>query len=398
MAKTTCPFCYRPIKPRDILFVCSGRSAPGMPRCRRAVDPRRTEETGYRGAMRPVFTLAEAWRERRFAPFGGGDLANCPHCRASSGVRACPHCHTPLPPEFAESTSPLIAMVGAFGAGKTVYLVVLSHVLRHQLAARFDAAIRLTGDAQGGETTGVEWWQNNVRAVFDERRLSPQTGGALDGRREPVVFEWRKRRRGGTRTSYLSFYDTAGEDFGGEDRARDLKYLASADALLLLLDPFMLKAARDEAGIPPDARRRDDDLLVAVESVTTALREARGRMGKRIDIPVAATFSKIDAFFGLLGPDHPIRRVGPPGEFYDEAAGADLHEHVRALLVDWGGNSVDGHLRTNYRDFRYFPVSALGEPPVGGAISDRGVRPLRVEEPLLWLLSKFGVVASRKPR
>ncbi|GIG68108.1 zinc ribbon domain-containing protein [Phytomonospora endophytica] len=401
MPKTTCPFCYRAIKPREILYVCSGRAAPGMTPCVRAADDERIRETGSRSAMRPTFRPTEAYTESFTGRLRGvlsAGLANCPRCHASSGLRACPHCHTPLPGEFASSPSPLIAMVGAYGAGKSVYLAVLANTLKTRLAERFDAAIRLTGDSQGGEESGLKWLESNVRAMFDQHRLIGQTAESADGRKEPVVFEWRKRGRVGTSTSYLSFYDTAGEDLKGEDRAKDLKYLASADALVLLLDPLLLRAARDEAGLPPDGRREDGRLLVAVESVTEALREARGRIGKPVDIPVAATFAKIDAFFGHLGPDHPIRRVPPPGDFYDETAGAELHEHVRALLVGWGGGEIDSHLRHNYREFRYFPVSSLGEPPDGEAISDRGVRPLRVEEPLLWLLSRFGMVKARKPR
>lgn len=403
MPKTTCPFCYRTIKPREILYVCSGRAAPGLTACVRAEDAERLSETGSRSAMRPTFKPSEAYAEKslrgRFSRAVPSDLARCPRCRASSGLRACPHCHTPLPAEFAASPSPLIAMVGAYGAGKSVYLAVLANTLKTRLAERFDAAIRLTGDAQGGEDSGLNWLSANVRRMFDEHRVIPPTAESTSGRKEPVVFEWRQRRRGGTSTSYLSFYDTAGEDLKGEDSAKDLKYLASADALVLLLDPLLLRGARDEAGITvADDGRDDGRLLVAVESVTEALREARGRFGKPVDIPIAATFGKIDAFFGHLGPDHPIRRVAPPGDFYDDTAGAELHEHVRALLVGWGGGEIDNHLRHNYRDFRYFPVSSLGEPPDGETISDRGVRPLRVEEPLLWLLSRFGVVKARKSR
>lgn len=401
MPANSCPFCYRNVQTRQILYVCSGRSAPGREPCPRTVNRRRATETGYQGGMRRVFSAAEsttggmAKRVRSLMP---PERAVCPDCDAVSGGRVCPHCHSPLPPDFAGSTSPLIAMVGAYGAGKTVYLSVLAQQLRTTLSERFQASVGLSGDAHGGESSMVDWLENNISAIFKDHRLFAATQRAGDGRREPVVFEWRKRGRIGARTSYLSFYDTAGEDLGGHETAKDLKYLASADALILLLDPFMLKAARDEAGIEDTLARRDDMLLSAVTAVTAALREGQGRTGRLVKIPVAATFPKIDAFFEQLGPDHPIRRVPTPGDYYDELAGAELHEHVRSLLAGWGGQQIDSHLRNNYADFRYFPVSALGEPPDYGrqTVSERGVRPLRVEEPLLWLLSKFGVVPSRK--
>lgn len=393
MAKTTCPYCYRGIRHREIKYLCSGRSAPGYQPCSRSRDSRRELETGFQGEMRPVFSPPGVMAKLR-----PGNLGECPTCHASSGVRACPHCHTPLPPGFAAATSPLIAMVGAYGAGKTVYLSVLAQQLRNTLGRRFDADIRLSGDRQGEASSGLDWLQQNVDSVFEDHRLFPATQPTPDGRKEPVVYEWRRRGALGVSTSYLSFYDTAGEDLGGQDSARDLKYLASADALLLMLDPFTLRAAREEAGIPDDLAGSRETPDEALARVTTALLEAQGRVGKQVKIPVAATFAKIDAFFGQLGPDHPIRQVGEPTGFYDEAAGSELHEHVRALLHDWGGDRIDDHLRTNYSRFRYFPVSALGEPPdyQNATVSERGVRPLRVEEPLLWLLSQFNVVPARR--
>jgi hypothetical protein len=48
----------------------------------------------------------------------------------------------------------------------------------------------------------------------------------------------------------------------------------------------------------------------------------------------------------------------------------------------------------NYSAFRYFAVSALGAEPDyrRATVDEAGVQPFRVEEPLLWLLSRFDVV------
>jgi hypothetical protein len=127
------------------------------------------------------------------------------------------------------------------------------------------------------------------------------------------------------------------------------------------------------------------------------LRSSHGVRGnKRIGIRIAVAFAKIDAFFDVLGPDHPLLRTPPPASTYDEVAGQETHEHLRSLLHDWGADDIDAHLRLNYSDFRYFAVSALGAQPdyEANSVDAGGVRPHRVEEPLVWLLSRFGVVAS----
>jgi hypothetical protein len=48
----------------------------------------------------------------------------------------------------------------------------------------------------------------------------------------------------------------------------------------------------------------------------------------------------------------------------------------------------------NYADYRYFGVSALGAEPDyrGHTVAPGGIRPHRVADPVLWLLSKKGTV------
>jgi hypothetical protein len=105
----------------------------------------------------------------------------------------------------------------------------------------------------------------------------------------------------------------------------------------------------------------------------------------------------MDAFYPVLGPDHPLWRpaVSPAG--YDDEIGLNTHEQVRALLHEYGADDIDALLVNNYSTFRYFAVSALGAAPdYGTDVVDRaGVQPFRVEEPLLWLLTRFGVLGGR---
>lgn len=393
-----CPFCYRAIATRHAVeYRCSGRNRPGLEACEITVDQDRKRETGYQGASRRVFAIPAPTRFAR-----SPRIAECDQCGAPSGERACPHCHSTLPSDFAQSKSPLIAIVGAYGTGKTVYFTVLAHQLLDKFGSRFDASVELFGDQQGGSESGRDWINGNIDTLIHERHLFPQTSRAVDGRKEPVVIQWRYRTRLGVKSNYLSFYDTAGEDLGGQDRARDLKYLSAADAVLVLLDPFTLKTARDELadqnGLPDSAPEPPEMVL---QRVTEALRESHRSFRRgEIRMPIAATFAKIDAFFEHIPAQSPIRRVTDPGDGFDERESLEIHEHVRSLLQRWDGMKLDQHLSLNYSDFRYFAVSALGEPPdyEQSRVSPRGVRPLRVEDPLLWLLSRLGTVPTLKGR
>jgi hypothetical protein len=244
--------------------------------------------------------------------------------------------------------------------------------------------------------------------IFDGRPLMFQTDQAIRGRRAPTVFEWRQEVRAGLRkggfgkgcrTTFLSFYDTAGEDLSRDESAQDLLYLGAADALVLLLDPFMIPQARDRIRLPSQAYRTEQPVITVLNRVTENLRrEHEIKPSRSIKIPVAVAFAKIDAFFDVLGPDHPLLHVPPAAGPYDETTGEQTHEEVRALLHSWGADDVDAHLRHNYATFRYFAVSALGAPPdyASNTVDPRGIRPFRVAEPLLWLLSRFDVVPRRR--
>jgi hypothetical protein len=398
MSKLSCPYCYHRIDRSKLAFLCTLRGAPGRSGCTREKDEARRSETGFDEPCRPAFTATG----HRWLPVR---QAACPECGGMSGIRACPCCHTPLSPDYGDSASPLIAMVGAKGTGKTVYLSALVHELRGGVRRRFGADVRLTGDRQGGEGAPVTWLDRNVELMFGQRQLAPETAQARNGRREPLVFEWRQEDsvlgRSVAKTSYLAFYDTAGEDLSSQDNSYDLRYLGAADALIVLLDPFMLGHARDLISVPREAITSTESSIDVLSRVTQVLRAAHGTGTRRkVKIPVAVAFAKMDAFFDLLGSDHPVVRVPRASPAYDETAGRETHEHVRALLHDWGSDDVDTHLRLNYHSFRYFAVSSLGAEPdyVRNTVDPGGVRPHRVDEPLVWLLSRFDVLPAREQR
>ncbi|WP_326561233.1 hypothetical protein [Micromonospora sp. NBC_01796] len=381
LGKIACPYCYHKIDGRRLSYQCNGRGSPGKKGCEPQHDADRERETGFSQQARLVF-----------APAGRGPFspaqADCPKCGARSGIRACPCCHTPLSANFGAAASPLIAVVGATGTGKTVYLTVLQHELMNGLRRRFDADVRRVGGPAA-----------DVQQVFDDQTLFAGTRPATNGRQEPVVWEWRQQRTPSIgprfRTTYLSFYDTAGEDLTKLDTTHDLTYLGAAEALILLLDPFMIRKARDQIRIPESALRSKELTIDVVNRVTETLRASHGlRSRQNIKIPVAVVFAKIDAFFDVLGRDHALLRKPPGGPGYDDLAGESTHEQIRALLHEWDADDIDTHLRFNYQAFRYFAVSALGAEPDydGSTVDPRGAQPFRVDEPLVWLLSRFGVV------
>jgi hypothetical protein len=109
-------------------------------------------------------------------------------------------------------------------------------------------------------------------------------------------------------------------------------------------------------------------------------------------------FTKIDAFYPTLDPGNPIMGSAPGLPSYDETDGQQVHEQMRALVMEWDAGALDRLLEQNYEHYRYFAVSALGAEPdyTHSKVAAGGVRPHRVQDPVLWLMSKAGTVRSVK--
>jgi hypothetical protein len=398
MAQTVCPFCFRRINSSRLWFQCLGQ---GNVECTKEVDEARVRLTGSKAETFPTFPMPSDRSENRLS--SGPASAPCPKCGYKARRRACPECHTALPNELTGSTNAMIGLVGARGSGKTVLMTVAVKELRRNVGRRFGASIQLIADNPDGFTSRSAYQDGREASLYDRGNLPPQTEllAARDGHATPVVLRWQQEKArlfGGNApdSTLMSFVDTAGEDLGDQDTAFTLKYLAVCDALMITLDPFALPGARARLNLPSAAILVGEDTpLDVVSHITEVLKvEHEVRRRRRIKIPIAVVFTKIDAFYSGLDRGNPIMSTAGLMPAYNNGDGAAVHEHMLALLHEWGASDIDAHMRLNYDDYRYFGVSALGAEPdyVGGMVAPGGVQPHRVEDPLLWLLSKTKTV------
>jgi hypothetical protein len=393
MPKTVCPFCFRRIDSSRLAYQCSGR---GNKSCERKEDDARIRLTGSHLASFKTFEAAS----------GSAAASPCPTCGGEAKRRACPQCHTVLPIDFVGSRSPMIGLVGSKGSGKTVLMTVLVRQLREVVGRRFEADIRLASDNPDG-MQGISDYQASREAPLYNARTLPvgtaQQGSAARQRVTPVVLRWRQevaRKIGGPglNCTVLSFVDSAGEDLNDDETAFTLEYISVCNSLIITLDPFALPGARDRLNLPKEATQVADDMpLNVVTRITELLRtELKVKKNKRIKMPVAVVFTKIDAFYPTLERQNPVMAKPNGAAAYDEADGQAVHEHMLALLESWNAADIEQHMRLNYSDYRYFGVSALGAEPdyASGSLAAGGVQPHRVEDPVLWLMAKSGTVAA----
>lgn len=415
-----CPYCYEEISRQQAWFRCSGRIGPGGQRCAPEIDPVLRDRTGFGGALPPAFAAS-----------GRRHAADCPACQGETNIRICPVCHSRLPVHFGKVGSRLIVPVGAKESGKTVFMTVLVHELMHQTGQQFNAAI--TG---ADDYTRQRFLSEYEHPLYRESRLLPPTTAAGTHNRAPLVFRFTTERgRPGARNgrlgksalfrtgafgiggngllgngffgpgdpqrTLLSFFDTAGEDLrSAQSIEQNVRYLGAADGIVLLLDPLQMRGARELAAPGtrlPTPGAPDDEPTTVLENITDLLLSGQeGRPNKRIGKPLAIVFTKMDALMHDLKETSPLLRSVPQRQYFDERDSLEVHTEIQRLLARWEGTRIDHIARLNYRHYRYFAVSALGETPTeDNRVSARGIRPYRVASPILWILAQFGIIPAK---
>ena len=331
----------------------------------------------------------------------------CPHGREPTKARYCPveGCGRRLEHDYITTPGRIIAVVGSSESGKSTYVGVLVNELRNRVGAAFDGmSVDLVGDASRARYDEVF-----RHFLYAEHRTLRRTD-SLRAQHvlEPLMFMLRFPGRGrlsgrDTLTAgMVVFYDTAGEDiFDADRRERLARYLGAADGIIFFFDPLQVRSVRAElsgVGSLPD---RAQDQVGMLQGVAEVLRRDRGQdAAARISTPLAVVVPKTDALTGQLPSATALGRPGPHDGVYDEPDGRQVHDEVRAVLHGWtDGAALVNTVRNAFADHRFFGLTALGFPPASpDELAPQGIHPLRVEDPMLWLLSRFGLIRTRSGR
>ncbi|WP_406449435.1 hypothetical protein OG782_10025 [Streptomyces sp. NBC_00876] len=347
-----CPVCLRRITRADIAFRCvRGRCGGG--RRLSAADP-----------LLPA--------------------ALCDSCGRTTSRPHCGRCDERLPEGYLRDRSRVVVLAGPAGSGRSTFTAVALNELRHRLGEELGMSLLPCDDR-----TATDVRRLYEQPLYEDARLLP--AAHPPGSPRPLVH--RLSRRTGRRERALTFVllDTSDRQFAaGEPAEGELRMLAGADAVVLLLDPRDLPGA-----VPrPAGRAPTAGSAQVVDRVLDRLRTAgsgsldRGRIG----IPVAVAVAKLDLVTPQLPPNSPLHRVRSPGPGFDAVDRSAVDTELRALLALWQSDGIDQRLREACADCQLFAFSALGVAPRGDAVPPGGPRPHRVEDPLLWLLHRFGLL------
>lgn len=396
--RSACPACFVTLHDQEARYRCNSG------RCGTVHDPEASRMAGFPVALRPSY----GWRPSDGMP-RMPEWIPCAQCGGVCNIHACPTCHRDLPPGWRQADVFTMAVAGARGAGKSVYIAVLIDALLRYAERRARTVVPFT--------TGTRdiYLDRYYRPLFHENRVLEGTptldsGGAYQ--RDPLIWRVVDARRG---DFFVVIRDAAGEDL---ERATGgvpfLSYMDRADLLVFLFDSLRLPSMTQIlAGLIPhvDQGRLG---MTADQVLPTVLQQLQSG-----GTDVALTFSKFDAFHELPKADaEPYARVmGNPAARFNRddtdnrPVGPAQAEAARSAFVE-DVMFLDQEVRSLFRMIReesvtlqvdqavqsgrarsalHFAVSAVGETPQhADRLTERGISPFRVLDPLLWGLHRKG--------
>lgn len=382
-----CPYCFEGWSTREAAFRCTSTDAS---RCARERD----EALGrLRGGEAPLAGRVLR-REGRFGRAFSVKRGKPMRCECGAAARPiCPNCHSDLPQRFAEAPSRSMGLIGTKASGKSNFIAVVLHELEHRVGPGFNGSLMLLDDP-----TRRRVGEELMPRLYDEGRVIALTESArTDARvRDPLVARLSLGANGGESHSNLVFFDSAGEDLQSLNvLEREARYIAHSHGLILLIDPLQIPAVRDELGgevdLPPEAV----DPYTMLGRVSALIRDERAiPENKPIDVPLALVVSKFDAVRTLVSEAHPVFALPTHDGRFDPQVADSVSAMVRSDLAAWADERIDAFVKREFEQAAYFGVSALGEGPVGERLPN-GVAPHRVEDPVLWMLDRWGALPGR---
>ncbi|GHT21148.1 hypothetical protein FACS189419_01570 [Planctomycetales bacterium] len=379
----TCPYCFTPVDPLDIWFQCS------VPTCAQADEIRTKFENGLQRQQ----PLPQGTRLVNYNTTFQGQGGVCPKCQRTTSIRACPICHTSLPPGINNLQNAVFAVVGASSTGKSHYIAVLLDQLK-KLYGKFNWSLTALND----ETMSL-YREKYYNPLFYEHKTIGTTQGARGNAdvKKPLVYLL--NIYGTDKSVVLAFFDAAGEDLRNSDNMSVMnKYIAYSSGIILLLDPLQIENIRGKIHssnmLEQSLTAHQNDML---NNIILLHKRIHYNNSSTKQIPLAVVLSKIDLLQQILAEEffrfeEPIKH--PKGAINIEELNSNSG-WIKRWLENEGAECIQLH-----KEFTtsFFAVSALGGDPKkidGTDVIPGGPKPMHVEDPFLWLLYKNGFIQGK---
>jgi hypothetical protein len=376
----TCPNCHESFHANNVAFSCQNAKCPD-----RKADGKRSGEAHHPFHNTHLTSKLPTWHK-------------CPVCDARSDKHICPYCHGDLL-EAVEHGNDLIALVGCSASGKSHFITVLYDRMRRS-GGRFKINYEFLPYGRAYQIFMDEYY--NPLLINNPPKVVARTQANITN-----ILAFKVTRTDDEYGQAVTpiFHDISGErfqDFAGI--AKEAPWLANAKGIIILLSPEQfpkLRAPLQKGG----ATTPFIDPNMFLRSIHTAYFRQNVRRGRdvsvrsKIPVPVAVCINQMDRVENLPGVwsdafKNVNQRHSNLGYFNRKIQAqmrAAMEEFVGSTNSLWEYNLVD-ELRILFDDWELFGMSVTGGSPVkdsnGNNIFPNGLSPSRVEDPLVWILSR----------
>lgn len=389
MPNFICPYCFEMINTRDICFRCINQNPSDCP-----LEEDKAYSNYRKESARPMHRVI-----KHDLPFYKKmpTHALCPKCNTKTTKIICPNCHNDLPHTTGRAKEYMVALIGAKEAGKSIYIAVLINALSQYIGQKLDASLTALNDE-----TIKRYRDEFYKPLYEDKEIIKGTISATADVKAPLMYRFSIAKKNIIEKQKqavisLVFFDTAGEDLDSSEIMRgEIKYIANASGIILLLDPLQIPAVRNR--LPEDANLPNlyTEPEVLVTRVINLIREDHKIPAtEKIKIPIALAFSKIDALRPILPPDSALNRASPHDDKFDIDDCELVSSEMQAYLQEWVGPGLNTIMEHNFQDFAYFGLSALGAAPDSIGKLTEVVSSFRIGDPFLWLLWKTKFIKGR---
>lgn len=290
--------------------------------------------------------------------------------------RLCPHCHNELPATSVKGPSVSISIIGSAKVGKSSFMAALMHEIKTKTAKNFEAECTASGDKY------KEKLKENEKKLFElgETLISDESKTGV----EHISLYWRFNDDE-VEPINIFFYDVNSEAMLDQNYlelyAQNIRY---SDGIIFLIDPINLEEIRKELKVDDYVNQKViisnlyNDYIVKSQDMTTS-------------IPTAIVLTKSDSLqsYALNMVDsntNIFNSFNHKGEF-DLEEFRVINEESKNFIRknDYGLFNI---MEAYFSNLGFFATSSFGLNYVKG----RPVKPVRIDEPFLWILYKLGYI------
>lgn len=330
-----------------------------------------------------------------FKPATKSKNPKCDSCGQVLTVKSCPKCGFELPMSIGTSKDYPVAIIGAKESGKSNYVAVLINQLKNEVGRAFNCSLYATG----GDKTIKRYNSMFYEPLYLKKMC---VRGTDAGQVEPLIYSLLFNKKGffaKNRAVSMTFFDTAGENLNSEAQmSTHNRYLAHAAGIILLLDPLQLPFVRSALENKISLPQENEDINTILSRTISIIRKEKNLtdLSKKIDIPIAIAFTKIDAVDELIDAASCLKNDSSHIKkgYFNKIDFNDSNMEMQSLVDKWLGAELYQQVSTQFVDFAFFGLSSLGSNP-DEYLNIPRFRPFRVTDPFLWILSKEGLIDSK---